>query len=340
VTLDFSPSQISENAAVIAFRLYNSGEPVVVDIGLTNDAFLGSDDRPAISSIGQDFGFVVYDTTTAFTFVCRRSPLVTDASTYWFGSLTNRLNYNWTQVTTDSVSNVDSAFSVSWQGVALGTGESATRSLIAKFGTYDADILTIFLDLPDLPGPVYYKNTIEIPGTAQSSNPGDLLGVILLVDGNVDQVRKVQEPIYPAGAQFHLEFIPAEFQIPEGEHEVEFFAVNSEGSVSSPQALKLTVVEPTASATASPLATPTPLATLSGTRPADAPSPSDSSLSGKAVFLGISIGGGLLVVVIVVGLVVFCCWRKRHSKFQSLPFMGSSKELNEELTNDAAERLI
>jgi hypothetical protein len=89
VTLWLDWSLMSQNSALLSFRLENSGRDATVDIAISNDAYLEATDCPPIASIGADQAFVVYTDDYSFTWVCRGSPLVTDVSTYWFGSLEN-----------------------------------------------------------------------------------------------------------------------------------------------------------------------------------------------------------------------------------------------------------
>jgi hypothetical protein len=112
VTLSLHPTLIGANAVVLAFRLQNEiAFPLIAHIGVTCDLDFDENVFTPVMSIGVQEGFVMYSSADALTFTGRRAPLTTDLSTYWFGYYSQRLNFNWTQVQVDSVSDMDSALS-------------------------------------------------------------------------------------------------------------------------------------------------------------------------------------------------------------------------------------
>jgi hypothetical protein len=127
------------------------------------------------------------NTRSRTSFILRRSSLVWDASIYWFGSFSTRLSFNWIQGTVDSISNLDSAVSFSWQNIVLPSGASASRSLIVKFGTFDSTRVAFRLIFPSVSS-IYYLNSLQINGSVSSSNNTDTVRLLLEVDGDPSQL--------------------------------------------------------------------------------------------------------------------------------------------------------
>jgi hypothetical protein len=207
----------------------------------------------------------------------------------------------------------------------------SVRSVIVKFGIYDADSISVALELPHLVLPVWYRTSIEIDGVAESSNPGDVLGILVMVDDRAGAIKFAQTPVFPSGAPFHFDFVPADYAVPEGEHLITFFAVNGEGSVSEGQEWKITVVEPTPSPADSPAAT---------ALPSQGQSPSDAAPSANGVLIGVAVGSSLIVIAVAVTPVVLFVWRRRKKQFKIIHFTAPDSALNEKLTSDTAEELL
>jgi hypothetical protein len=84
-------------------------------IGISSDIDFDGNDQATLCSIESNQGFIISSDNSAMRFICRNTPLVTDVSTYWFGSLSDRSN--WTQVQDDCITGTDSAISFSWQNI-------------------------------------------------------------------------------------------------------------------------------------------------------------------------------------------------------------------------------
>jgi hypothetical protein len=251
------PTHISLNVLVLCFRLHNENPfPQTADIGLSNDIAFDGILYASLSSIGSNDGFMIYGSRYAMTWRCRASPLVSAVSTYWFGVYSNRTANNWTQSPVDSLVNIDSGFTVSWQGISVPGNGIATRSLIEKFDIYNADQIMLSLTFPSSPDPLYYMNSIEFPGYVQSSNSSDLLRLLIVIDDDTSRIFRTSTA-YPVVNIFVFEFRPSDYSIGEGLHNISFYAVNWEGSISDPQILHLAVIAPTPSPSSSVHPNPT-----------------------------------------------------------------------------------
>jgi hypothetical protein len=261
IVFSFYSRNISKNAALLAFKLENNGtQAQVVDVAVGCDVELDFLDTAVCTEIQPERGFVVSSEDYALSFILRDYPLVTNASTYWFGPAISRLIYLWAQTTLNSESEVDTALSFSWQRINVQPGQEYWISTIAKFGVFRPPELILSLVFPTVPvGGIFHKTPITLYGTISGAirHPS-----ILLV---VDDLSNV----------FHLEFLNkitfsmSQFAIQNGRHECSFYAVDFDGTLSQPKHWTVFVITPSNS--------PSPSSSASSSRsPSFSPSPSPS----------------------------------------------------------------
>jgi hypothetical protein len=343
ITLSMKWTFVSSNTAVFAFTLRNDGSLTTADIGVSNDAYFDATDNPPIATIGDGQAFAVYGERGVITFIVRSAPFVSDVSTYWFGVVSSLSMSNWTQVTADSIANIDSTWTLSWQNITVPTKGIITRSFLVTFGILNADQITLNMDIPAINGSIYYRDSLEISGEISSSKLDDILQILIVIDNDPSQIIPT-DISFPSGAEFLFEFRPIDYAIPEGGHNVSFYAVNREGSISNAQIVFLAVIEPspspkkteTASGSVLPKATEIQFNTSVLVTGSDEPPETKSGIIGPVI------GGAVGFLVIVTVLVIYFIWRKRtRQTFHKLSFGSQDQGLEDDLmSTEHTEKLI
>lgn len=265
-------------------------------------------------------------------------------STYWFGD--GSAIENWTQIATDATgANVDTGFSFSWQGMALAPGAAVRRSVLVTFGIFNADRISLNLEFPSVEGPFYYLDSLDISGDTESTTADDLiqLFVVVIVDDDVTRVMGTGA-VYPSGAQFVFEFRPFDYRVAEGGHNISFYAINQEGSISEPQVLVIAIAiyEPSATpaATITPpqskpaSATPVPTASIDLGQPT---APSVVPHVGGSVGLIVGATAGACVVLAVVVVLVVMFLRKRAAAWKFSAVVTSDQTLGDDLMSNSQD---
>jgi hypothetical protein len=292
ISLSMSWKPLSQIAFVLLFQLTNQDSyPQTADIGIRSDIHLNNDYAPvaAIGSVGSSSrGFTISSAVSSptyrLTFVCRNYPLVTDVSTYWFGYYANRSANQWEQVTTPSISGIDSGMAFSWQGVSVPSYGSATRSVIVKLGSDEVHQISLTLNFPVVTSQLYDAGSLLISGRATSSSTHETFSLCFVIDHDFSNIFQYSE-YYSAGSDFSFSFSASDWSSNTSLSEVSFYAVNLYGDVSSGQTLSLggNVAMPSMSA-------------------------STRSLTGMAV--GVMVGGSAVICIAVLVAGLLCRRRK------------------------------
>jgi hypothetical protein len=253
VTLSFKPSIISDNAALLAFKLVNrASEPRTVDVGIVSDVLFDGDEGAVVSVIQPGIGLVVSSPDNALTFLLRNSALVAPVSTFWFGRSSDHWDAIWNQTNLDFVDIIDSALAFSWQEIPLLPGQILTGSVIAKFGVHAPRDLHLSIEEDAIPGPLFHTTTITLHARVSSSDPTLTdVHLVLVVDDPLTVHRISGLGNYAVGVDFELRFRPIDYTIDEGQHELLFYAVDALGNLSPGRSVIVTIVAPTKGATSS-----------------------------------------------------------------------------------------
>jgi hypothetical protein len=166
---------------------------------------------------------------------------VSNVSSYWFGASDLSFCNNWTQITDEGVSGVDTSATISWQSIPIASGSSLTRSMIVKFGPFSNAKLELRLTFPAIPSPFTGYEELIISGTVTISSWN--YKILTVIDDDVLTLSVILDwrTVYSSLSSIAFSFIPATFNIYTIGHEFAFYAVNEYGDVSSPQFLNLSV---------------------------------------------------------------------------------------------------
>jgi hypothetical protein len=273
--IDVTATHISTNAIVLSVTVQNEGfENDWADIGISSNVYLddsghGGGDSAPLSDISPGLGFQARSNRYQLTFICRGHPLVTDVATYWFGRLDEDCTiWQWLQKSDESdVSGVDSAMGFSWQNISVPPGETATESMIIKFGPYKLFTVCVTWNPVSAPSPLYLWSSLSIAGSSCRSGI-DRQQLYAAIDDRYSTIVALGSS-FPAGSSFAVDFSPSDVGSSIGLHRFSFYVINQYGDVSSGQHFDWDVIAPSDT----PDCTPTPSDTPSET---NTPSCSDT----------------------------------------------------------------
>jgi hypothetical protein len=128
-----------------------------------------------------DGGFSVEGVNRLVYFLCQDSPLVVNASAYWFGPYLSRVPNQWSQVTTPSYSG-QSGMALSWHNRTIAGGATDSVSVVVRWGPAPAAPVLALQGAPQ--SPVTLDTPIALTGTV-TGTPGTQYGLYTVVDGHV-----------------------------------------------------------------------------------------------------------------------------------------------------------
>jgi hypothetical protein len=259
VSLSVSSVALSSNAASVTFSVRNEGRVSErVDVGIGVDLHFDSAIRQTVTALPNGRGFVVSSSRYALSFVLRSSPLVSDVSTFYFGSpIGTSLTSLWTQSEDDVVSLEDPRAAFSWQGITVDAGKFTSLTSIVQFGLPGAaPSLTLFFPS----GTINIGATLTVPAYVTTSTAGPLQLILVVDSESVFRMREVS-----ANENFEFTLRPAEYGVGPGYHQFMFYVADSEGNLSPGRGNLLTLVGDLPARTRSPSPTPsqTPIANVS-----------------------------------------------------------------------------
>jgi hypothetical protein len=242
VTLTTHYVQLGESAVVIALKLTNSNtETTNVDVECDADLNVdGRDDTPCWD-LGDGRGFYVEGVTYGFTFIGRSYPLVHNVSTYWFGSLSDRLNNYWIQ-STGNYTTGDSGCAWSWQDLSIPAGDSVSVSLIVKSGRFDGIEPILKLLMSDSSIGLCSNDSLHLTGIISGVFDPFLL---FHVDDDFSSLSRINESI-SSQLSFDLDISLKAYHIGPGSQILSFYVVDGRfGRVSKPQKLIVRILDST-----------------------------------------------------------------------------------------------
>jgi hypothetical protein len=251
VALSVNWIPISANAIVLSFLAKNSRDTLAtVDIGIRAEISLDtsfyyqgySASNAPIRVIDGGHGFAFSSPEDIVTFITTDYPLVDNTSTYWFGQYPyGDTSYMWTQTSDSAYSGGYTGMAFSWKGVIVPGGGSVTRTCIVRSGPYESSHVILLLAFPS-PASVHYLDTITILGIAWAVPPptGTSVRLLLVIDENKSGLTDVGG-LFVLGEQFAFAFNPADHSLQPGMHTLDFYAVDSDGDVSEPQSVTITL---------------------------------------------------------------------------------------------------
>jgi hypothetical protein len=281
ISLAVSWRRISPNALLFALKLSsNNNTQQQVDFRITADIKFDGLDDAACAAIPSGHGFTVLSERNFLTFITGGYPLVTNVSTFWFGSNLDREKEAWTQVTDTKFEGGDSAVSFTWQRIAIAPSATLVKNFLVKLGPFESSHVTLTLTFPDWSKAVPVDDPLSISGTALASPPATALAVSLFVQVDQDPSLLSDVPgAFQSGVAFGLELRPSSIGITSGSHTLTFFAVDPDGDVSDGQSATITIG-----------------------------SSDDGGGSGTVIAIVASVAGVVVVVVIVI--VIWCVKRR------------------------------
>jgi hypothetical protein len=183
VTISTHWNFLSENAVLIAFKLMNSNLlSQMVDVGVDSDIYFDGNDGASVESLSNDMGFVMYSSINSFTIIGRSYPLVRDLTTYWFGSQGSRSSYYWTQISSTSISGVDSGMTFSWQQILIPSNGSVTVSVIMRSGNFDPMSPILNMTNTIIPSQIPLTGSFSIHCSVSDSHSSVLVNLIMVIN--------------------------------------------------------------------------------------------------------------------------------------------------------------
>jgi hypothetical protein len=128
----------------------------------------------------------------------------------------------------------ESALAFSWQNVPVEPGGTVVRACIVKFGEIGpSPVLALNFETFEEPFPA--GGSIKVTGSAV----GDGIRVVLIVDDflNAFDVNAT----FSEESEVRFDLRPSEYQIGDGFHRLGFYGVDSEGDISPPVFLNITI---------------------------------------------------------------------------------------------------
>jgi hypothetical protein len=194
------------------------------------------------------------------------------------------------------------------------------------------------LEIPAVVDPMFYLDSLELSGSAISSNITDWIRIVIVVDGDTSIIFKDEE-LRKTGEQWIYDFRPIDYLINDGVHNISFYAVNWEGSASEPKVLTIEVYgEYTESISQTVLQSPpsqVPPRTLVPSQSRNSQSLSASMsqpVTAVGLIVGVTIGTVGVIVLVMIAIVCFRRhWKKPHQKEMLL------NELDQMFTKNTSE---
>jgi hypothetical protein len=169
-------------------------------------------------------GFSAYGNGETVSFFFKGRPLVTDASSYWFGLYSTRESNRLTQIYSESYSG-DSGMAASWQNRYLSPYESASFCFVVRWGS-ESGPPVLSMPQTSFPAQVPLSSSIRLQGSV-SDPDGDTVAVYACVrNGSMRLVRVVQFRS-PGSFDVYVENLFSQT----GQMTIDFWAIDSTGTV-------------------------------------------------------------------------------------------------------------
>jgi hypothetical protein len=250
-------------AALIVLNLTNQlTSSQNVDAAIMIDLYVNGNDHAPCFDFAQHTGFAAYGDYARVNFWLKEHRLVTDVSSYWFGPWNNRTANQWLDSTYDSFGGADTAMSLSWKGQYVPAGGRLVLSTLITWGTGSGE--PVLLIDSNLSSPVNWATTFAITGTATDPESGTVT-IIAVPDDDYARLKVLGRNIQ-ASARFSYPLRFQDFNVRNGQHHLDVYAVDVSGTVSAPVRFIATVVAPTLPVTQTPPRTPLPSSTGGVTR--------------------------------------------------------------------------
>jgi hypothetical protein len=195
---------------------------------INNDLNVNGDDSAPCYNFYEGNGFSAGTGVWTVSFFFRSHPLVTDVSTYWFGSLGLMASNTWNQVTDSSFGPYsDSAMAWSWQDLWL----SSTPTFVSVFLHWgDPPSNPPVLSITSGPWVTPSEGSVYVDGVLTSSDYAQS-SVIAVFDGNPWPIAPVAT-IWSGSFSGSFDF--NNVSLAGGSHLVTFYAIDSRGGMSDP----------------------------------------------------------------------------------------------------------
>jgi hypothetical protein len=202
----------------------NSGSSISYSIGLAGDLAVGGSDSPSCYDLGNHNGFYVSGYSATAYFICGNHPLVTPASTYWYGHYSSASSNVWNQGSTSSYYD-DSGLAVSWQGKTLPAGGRGAVTMFIRLGS---NSWTPYLSLST----AYTSGSYLILTGSVTDYYSDRIDVYPAFDRNFAELGSMMMN-RPSGSSFDTSLPLSNWYLTDGSHTLSVFAIDEYGMVSA-----------------------------------------------------------------------------------------------------------
>ena len=229
------------NYVKIEYILRNtSGSGKTISLASHSDVMIGREDRAPINVLEDGRGFRMSDGSAQFMFIGKNSYGVTNVDTYWFGHYGSAGQCAFDQISSTSLSGVDSGMAYSWKNRYIGPGETQVYSVLIGIGAINNPPT---LSLTSALKSQYFEGeNVPITGYVNDTDAGDSVVIRYAIDNGVEYT--IPGTFYPNGnAQaFNTNFtIPS--NLAEGVHNLKVYAMDDKGNTSNAASVNFNVIK-------------------------------------------------------------------------------------------------
>jgi hypothetical protein len=251
------PSKISLSSYSVLFvcKLTNSDPtPKTCDVAIWADVSIGSNDYHVTGALPGGVGFYwagdYLSASYQMNVIFGGSPLLSQATAYWFGPTGDMFNEIWSQTTESVITVGDVAMSFSWQNVSVPV--TSYVSVLFPSGAASGDPPTVNVN-GQLSAPVSGSLSVEVSVSRTTS----LVKIFVVADGHVWDIICAAENLTVGLHPISINLSP--FGLSLGGHLLDFFAVDEVGFISDAANFSITTIQdPTPTVTRSPPPSQTP----------------------------------------------------------------------------------
>ncbi len=214
----------------VNYQLINTNDTAVtVSLASHADTQVGSDDSAAISTLSNNRGISMTDGTNTFQLLLAKTYGVTDVDSFWFGQYGSRTDNLWNQVTSTSLTGVDSGLVYAWQNRTIEANSEINLSVLFGVGKLnEPPTITLTNTLES----EYNSNeSIPLVGNVNDIDNGDSLTIKYALDGGTECT--VSGTYIPNGtAKPYSTNISLPSGITQGQHKLQIWVTDSTGNMS------------------------------------------------------------------------------------------------------------
>jgi hypothetical protein len=245
--------------AIVQFTAVNENiAPTNVSIGLGSDNQLNGANLALIYTLDNWAGFYMLSGAANLTFFCRNYPLTVNTDGYWYGPYLSLSSSFFTMTTEPSflTGTNGNGITASWRDQTVEPGQRRRFSMVISWKEPNTPpSLEVVLKDPQEFYDLFGNATLAFTGSV-ADDDNDIIGVYAIVDGDLSRFHPVAANL-SSGTSFSFQTEPRSWFHSPGNHVMSFYAIDSEGSISSSHDVPIRILAPTSTPSISPAQTRT-----------------------------------------------------------------------------------